>query len=175
MDWQNLLTDGYERVLGFMENMLEGLTQDDLDWQPRPDCNSIGWLSWHLTRQQDGQIASLSGKEQLWIKDGWYTKFNRQPDPNDSGFSHSPEQVSSFNSPSTETLLDYQRAVLEQSKNYFQTLSQIDLDRELNEPMFQPLPTVGVRLISIMEDSLLHAGQAAYIRGLNKGKGWQQY
>ena len=30
----------------------------------------------------------------------------------------------------------------------------------------QPLPTVGVRLISIMDDAMIHAGQAAYVRGL---------
>lgn len=175
MEWQGLLADSYERVLGFMESMLEGLTQEELNWQPRPDCNSIGWLSWHLTRQQDGQIASLSGKQQLWIKDGWHAKFNRPPDPNDSGFGHTPEQVSSFKSPDTKTLLDYQRAVLEQSKKYFQTLSKTDLDRELDEPMFHPLPTIGARLVSILEDSLLHAGQAAYTRGLREGKGWQKY
>ena len=50
-----------------------------------------------------------------------------------------------------------------------------DLDRELNEPRFQPLPTVGVRLISIMDDAMIHAGQAAYVRGLRQGKGWQKY
>ena len=55
------------------------------------------------------------------------------------------------------------------------TLSTNDLDRELNEPMFQPLPTVGVRLVSIMDDSLLHAGQMAYIRRLRQGKDWQKY
>jgi hypothetical protein len=58
---------------------------------------------------------------------------------------------------------------------YFTTLSKSDLDKELNEPWFQPLPTVGVRIISVLEDSLLHAGQMSYIRGLIQGKGWQKY
>ena len=53
MEWNDLLADGYGRVLEVLERVLKGLTQDDLDWQPRPDCNSIGWLTWHLTRQQD--------------------------------------------------------------------------------------------------------------------------
>ncbi len=175
MEWQDLLTDSYERVLEFTGHVLEGLTQDDLNWQPRQDCNSIGWLFWHLTRQQDAQIASLMGDEQLWIKDNWFSKFNRAPDPDDNGFGHTSKQVAEFESPDTKTLADYQRAVLDRSKGYFQTLSKTDLDRELDEPMFQPLPTVGVRLVSILEESLLHAGQAAYIHGLSKGKGWQKY
>lgn len=175
MEWYDLLNDGYGRVLGFLEHVLEGLTQDDLNWQPSQGCNSIGWLAWHLTRQQDAQISSLMGEEQLWIIDKWYVKFNRPQDSDDSGFGHTPEQVSAFKPPDTETLLGYHRSVLERSKRYFHTLSKTDLDRGLNEPMFQPLPTVGVRLVSIMDDSLLHAGQAAYVRGLRQGKGWQKY
>ncbi len=175
MEWHDLLTDGYGRVLEFIESVLSGLTQDDLNWQPSHDCNSIGWLTWHLTRQQDAQIASLMGEEQLWTREGWYSKFNRPPDHKDSGFGHTPEQVSAFSSPDVHTLLDYHRGVLERSKRYFLTLSKTDLDRALDEPWFQPLPTVGVRLVSILEDSLLHAGQAAYVRGLLQGKGWQTY
>ena len=60
MEWQDLLADGYGRVPEFMESVLSGLNQDDLNWQPREDCNSIGWLCWHLTRQQDGQIAAAT-------------------------------------------------------------------------------------------------------------------
>jgi hypothetical protein len=175
MEWYDLLADGYGRIPEFMENVLSGLSQDDLDWRPREDCNSIGWLCWHLTRQQDAQIAALMGEEQLWVKDGWHAKFNREPDAGDSGFGHTPEQVADFKSPPVRTLLDYQSAVVDRSKDYFKTLSKPDLDRKLDEPWFQPLPTVGVRLVSIMEDSMLHAGQAAYIRGLRQGKGWQKY
>ena len=175
MEWQDLLADGYARVLEFTESVLSGLTHDDLNWQPREDCNSIGWLAWHLTRQEDAQIASLMGEDQLWITEKWYAKFNRPDDPRDVGFGHTPEQVTAFKSPDTKILLGYHRAVLERSKRYFRTLSKTDLDRELNEPMFKPLPTVGVRLISIMDDAMLHAGQAAYVRGLRQGKGWQRY
>ncbi|MBE0430807.1 MAG: DinB family protein [Dehalococcoidia bacterium] len=175
MEWHDLLADGYGRVFEFLENVLQGLTQEDLDWQPRPDCNSIGWLTWHLTRQQDAQIASLMGAEQLWTGEGWHSRFDRSPDPEDTGFGHTREQVAEFGSPDVETLLEYQRAVLDRSKRYFLTLSETDLDTELNEPWFQPLPTLGVRLVSIMEDSLLHAGQAAYARGLRQGQGWQKY
>ncbi|MFC1932753.1 DinB family protein [Chloroflexota bacterium] len=171
MDWIDLLTDGYGRILGVLERALKGLTEDDLKWQPRADANSIGWLTWHLTRVQDDHIASLMEEEQLWTKDGWYAKFNRPPDSKDRGFGHTPEQVAAFKSPDVETLLDYHRAVLERSKRYFLTLSDADLDRELNEPQYQPLPTIGVRLISILGDNLQHAGQVAYVRGLRQGKG----
>lgn len=175
MEWNDLLTDGYNRIVDVLESALKGLKQEDLNWQPRPDCNSMGWLSWHLTRQQDAQISSLMDEEQLWTKDGWHAKFNLPANPRDIGFGHTPEQVAAFKSPDVDTLLAYNRAVVERSKAYFNALSKSDLDRVLDEPQFQPLPTVGVRLISIMDDSIIHAGQVAYVRGLLQGKGWQRY
>jgi hypothetical protein len=135
----------------------------------------MGWLTWHLTRVQDDHIADLMGEEQLWIKDEWHARFNRAANLKDIGFGHSSEQVAAFKSPEVDTLLDYHRAVLERSKQYINNLSTADLDRELNEPWYQPLPTVGVRLVSVMSDCLQHAGQAAYVRGLLKGKGWLGY
>ncbi len=172
MKWQELIIDGYGRVLEVLDKALSGLAQDDLNQQPHPDCNSMGWLTWHLTRVQDDHIANLMEEDQLWVRDGWHAKFNRAPEPKDIGFGHSSEDVATFKSPDIETMLGYHRAVMERSKRYISTLSTADLKRELNEPWFQPLPTVGVRLVSIMSDNLQHAGQVAYLRGLLKGTGW---
>lgn len=171
MTWQELLLDGYGRIYEELERALSGLTPGDLDHQPKYDSNSMGWLAWHLIRVQDGQIARLMGVEQVYIKDGWYAEFNRQPDPKDVGFGHSSEQVAAFKSPDVAIIMGYEKGVLEREKSYINSLTAEDLDRELNEP-FQPLPTVGVRLISIMSDALQHAGQIAYVRGLLQGKGW---
>jgi uncharacterized damage-inducible protein DinB len=175
VEWKDLLIDGYGRILGILESALDGMTSDDLDERPHPDCNTMGWLTWHLTRVQDDHIADLMGEEQLWTKDKWHAKFNRPSDPKDIGFGHSSEQAGAFKSPTAETLLAYHRAVLERSKCYIEGLSKNDLDRELNEPWFQPLPTVGVRLVSVISDCLHHSGQVAYVRGLLKGKGWLGY
>ena len=175
LEWQDLLIDSYERVPAFLEEVVKGLSDDDLRWQPRHNCNSIGWIIWHLTRQQDAQIASLTGDEQLWTKEEWPVKFHRVGAPEDTGFGHTPEQVSAFEPPNVQTLLDYHRAVLERTKRYISSLSASDLDRELNEPWYQPLPTVGVRLISLLADNLQHVGQMAYVRGLLQGRGWQSY
>ena len=42
MEWNDLLVDGYNRIVEVLERVLTGISQDDLDWQPHPDCNSIG-------------------------------------------------------------------------------------------------------------------------------------
>ena len=169
MEFQQLLQNVFERVAQYLEKALDGLTQEDLNQLPGSDCNSIGWLTWHLTRSQDSAISSLMGKEQIWIADKWYSKFNRNPDPADTGFGHSSEDVARFQSPEAKTLLDYHYAILRQTKEYISKLSTAELGQETNNPRH---PTVGLRLAAIINDNLQHTGQVAYLRGLLKGKGW---
>ncbi|MFC2060072.1 DinB family protein [Chloroflexota bacterium] len=166
--WQ-LIVDTYERSSQALERALEGLTQDDLNQQPNPDSNSMGWIVWHLTRIQDRAIADLTGEEQLWIKDTWHSKFNRPADPQDVGVRHMPEDLAAFKSPDVQTLLAYHQAVLQVSKRYISNLSQTDLDRWLGHPRYA---TVGARLVVLISENLQHAGQVAYVHGLLKGKGW---
>jgi len=172
METHEMLSNAYGGILRTLEYTLEGLTEEDLNWQPKPDCNSIGWLVWHLTRWQDVQFSSFIGKEQLWIEAGWHKKFNRPADPKDSGTGSKPEDIAKFKSPDAKTLLGYQRAVLERAQQYFPTLKKADLDKVIEGTPFKPPPTFGMMLIITLSDGMQHAGQAAYIRGLRQGFGW---
>ena len=169
MEWQQLIVNIYGHIAVLLEEFLDELTVDDLNKQPHPDCNSMGWFAWHLTRWQDQTIADLMSEEQLWIKDEWYVKFNRPPDPTDTGKGHSSQDVAVFMSPNVGTLLEYHRAVLQRSQSYINSLSALDLTQKLNSARS---PTVGARLMGIISDNIQHAGQIAYVRGLLKGKGW---
>ncbi len=53
MEWQQLITDIFVRMSQRLERVFDGLTVDDLNQRPDADCNSIGWIAWHLTRIQD--------------------------------------------------------------------------------------------------------------------------
>ena len=48
------------------------------------------------------------------------------------------------------------------------SLSADDLDRVVDR-RWDPPVTLGVRLVSVADDGLQHAGQAAYVRGLLGG------
>ena len=172
MEWQQLIINVYGQVLRVLEKALDGLDQDDLNRQPHPDCNSMGWLTWHLTRMEDARFATIIGEEQVWVSDEWYARFNRPSDPSDRGIGHSSEDVAAFRSPDVDILLQYYRAVLERTRRYISSLSMADLDQEVNMPSPQPSQKVGVLLTGDLNGSLQHAGQVAYLRGLFKGKGW---
>ena len=175
MEWKDVVTQNIDSTLGVLERTLKGLTQEELNWQPKPDCNSIGWTTWHESRFLDMGISTLTGEEQLWIKDGWCGKFDRPADPTDTGGRHTPEQVAEFKSPDTDTLIGYYQAALEKTQSCLSTLSSSDLDRKIDDRFSQVFPTVGSRISAVIPELQQHVGQIAYIRGLLQGHGWQGF
>ena len=174
MEGPAVIADALERISGSLQRSLTGVPAETLCRRPSADTNSMAWLVWHLTRVQDDHIAALAGTEQVWASGGWHSRFGIVGGDTSIGTGHTPEQVEALKVESAEALLEYNAAVLAQSKAYLATLSADDLDRVLNEPQWDPMPTVGVRLVSIVSDNTQHAGQAAYLRGLFEGKGWQR-
>lgn len=173
MVWQQLIIDIFDRIAEQLEEVLEGLTPDELNRQPAPDANTIGWVAWHLTRSHDRNMSEIAQKEQLWIEDKWYARFNRAPDPAETGVGHSSEDIAAFRSPDIKTLLEYHNAILERIRDYISiTLSESELRRETESPTLGNIATVRRRLVGIISEGLQHVGQAAYLRGLLKGKGW---
>ena len=173
MKWQTLIVDQFnwiEEELGFV---LQGLTVEDLNRQPTPDCNSIGWCAWHLTRSHDRNMSEMMGEEQLWIRDKWYLKFNRAADPGETGVGHTTEQATAFFCPSCELIKEYHRAIVGKIKVYIEEcLNEGELERVYISPTLKNTRAVEGRLISVIQQGFLHVGQAGYVRGMLQGKGW---
>lgn len=159
-----LLTDAFDRVLTVTEEVLDGLDEEALARRVGPDANSIGWLVWHLTRVQDDHIADVAGIEQVWTAQGYADRFGLPFDDGDIGYGHTSDQVAAVRAPA-DLLLDYYRATHAQTLVYLQTVTETDLDRIVDD-RWDPPVTLGVRLVSVMNDDTQHAGQAAFIRGL---------
>jgi len=173
MAWQQLVMDIFDRIAGQLEQVLEGLAPEELNRQPAQGANTIGWLTWHLTRSHDRNMSEVMEKEQLWISDNWYARFNRAPDPAETGVGHSPEQMAAFRVPDGETVMEYHRAVLERIREYIDSgLSEDELERESYSPTFKSSSPVLRRITGVINDGLQHLGQAAYVRGLITEQGW---
>jgi hypothetical protein len=41
MEWHEMLAMGYGGILRTLEGALKGLTVEEINWQPGPDCNFI--------------------------------------------------------------------------------------------------------------------------------------
>lgn len=165
MNVAELLGDAFERIHDAVHAVVDGLATDQLSFRVAPDANTIVWLVWHLTRVQDDHVADVAGTEQAWTSGGWFERFGLPLDQSDTGYGHTAEQVAAVRVSSGELLTAYFDAVHEQTRRFVGGLAESDLDRIVDE-RWDPPVTLGVRLVSVIEDDLQHAGQAAYVRGL---------
>jgi uncharacterized damage-inducible protein DinB len=164
MNEADLLVDALGRVRESVHSVVEGLTEEQLAYRVDGRSNSIAWLVWHLTRVQDDHIAHVAGIDQVWTSAGWYDRFGLPFNASEHGYGQSSEAVAAVHA-SAELLVGYHDAVHEQSVSYVRTLSGADLDRVVDE-RWDPPVTLGVRLVSVVDDDTQHVGQAAFVRGL---------
>ena len=166
----DVLLDAFTRVYESLHRTLADLTAAELTQEPHPP---IGWLAWRLSRIIDSNVSRLAGWEQLWIGHGWAARFGMPPGPADFGrsASHTREQVRAFHA-SAEQLLAYHDVAYERMKTYLKTLTAENLARQLDEPQYQPLPTVAVRLVSVLENAMTNEGQISYLKAYHRLGGW---
>jgi hypothetical protein len=165
MDVSEILLETYGRVPPLVRDAVEGLTEAQLAQRPGPDANTVGWLPWHLTRVQDHHVAELLEQEQVWTTSDWAGRFGITADAEDHGYSHDPQQVAAVRPDSPDAVIGYHEAVWSRTRAYLGTLGPADLDRVVDE-RWDPPVTLGVRLVSVVDDALQHVGQAAFVRGL---------
>lgn len=165
MEIHELLTELYGRIPSHVRAAVGGLDAEALSEVPAPGTNPVGWLVWHLTRVQDHHVSELLDEEQLWVTGDWAPRFGLEPDPRNTGYGHTPDDVATIRPDRPEVLVDYHAAVAERTNGLLARLTPADLDRVVDE-RWDPPVTLGVRLVSIADDDIQHAGQAAYVRGL---------
>ena len=165
MTVDEVLADGFSRVHEVVHEVVRGLSADQLSYRPHPAANSIGWLIWHLTRVQDDHVADVAGTEQAWLAEGWSGRFGLPFDDQATGWGHSAHDVGAFQVASSELLTGYHDAVYARTLAFVRTVTESDLDRVV-DTRWDPPVTLGVRLVSVIDDDAQHAGQAAYVRGL---------
>ena len=159
-----LLIDGFDRVRDTVQQAVEGLDEDRLAFRPDPDANSVAWLTWHLTRVQDDHVAGVAGGEQLWTVGGWVERFGLPFDVGAIGYGQTSEEVGRVRA-GAELLIAYQDAVHRSTVDYLATLEDADYARVVDD-RWDPPVTLAVRLLSVLNDTTQHAGQASYVRGL---------
>jgi hypothetical protein len=164
MNTSAVFLDAFGRIRQLVRQSVEGAEPADLSYRPEPGANSIAWLAWHLTRVQDEHLSDIAGLDQAWITGGWHQRFGMEPDPQNTGYGHGPDQVSAI-PPDGGLLLSHHEAVADRTTEYVRTVDDLELDRIIDRS-FNPPVTVGVRLVSVISDNLQHAGQARYLRGI---------
>lgn len=160
-----LLIDGFGRIAEGVPDVVEGLSVEQLLWRPDADANHIAWLVWHLSRQQDEQLAQLGHVRSAWRSGAWAERF-ALPYPADAhGYGMSSADVGAFTAPDPADLVGYHEAVHDLTLQVLRGLDADDFARVIDRNWDPPV-TVAVRVVSVLDDSAKHLGQAQYVRGL---------
>jgi hypothetical protein len=165
MTGAELIADAFGRVREVVHEVADGLTPEQLAARLDEDANSIAWLLWHLARVQDDHVADAVGVEQVWMAQGWVKRCNLPFRPESVGYGHSSADVAAVRVESPDLLTGYYDAVYEQTLQCLKGLGDGDFDRIVDRSWNPPV-TLGVRLVSVISDTLQHAGQAAFVRGV---------
>jgi hypothetical protein len=162
-----LLVDGFGRIRETVADVLTGLTPDQLAYRIDQDANPISWLVWHLTRVQDDHVAKAFGAVQVWSSGGWAKRFGLSKSMMETGYGHTTTQVAAVGSAtaSASLLADYHEETYAQTARLVSTVTDADLNRVVDTRWTPPV-TLGVRLVSVLNDDMMHVGQATYAHGI---------
>lgn len=171
MDANDLLANLVRRPIDALDNFWSDLDPSQLNSHPGGHPNSIAWLIWHTARETDAQIAPLIGTEQSWTVDGYADRFNLA-DVNlgaaDIGLGQSRDDAWAVMVEETAEgkalLREYLETVYDKFARWVNTLTEKDLARVIDE-QWDPPVTLGVRILSVLDDAAQHIGQAAYVAG----------
>ena len=114
-----------------------------------------------------GLDACVDAQTQVdaYTAQGWADTFGFDLDPASIGYGHTSEQVAAVHVTDPGLLTGYYDAVHQRTLQYLDEITDADLDRIVDR-RWDPPVTLGVRLVSIADDDIQHAGQAAFVRGV---------
>lgn len=159
-----LIQEGFEHLHQAVRDDLAEVDQGWLFWQPGNGLNHIGFLLWHLVRDEDTVTSYLAKEGQLWEEAGWASRLGL--DPGSQGTGLDPELLPGFRY-EPPLFLEYAEAVWAATPDRVARLSEDDLD----------LPAwpgsewnVGRQLVEgLLCHGWVHLGEIRSIMGL---RGW---
>ncbi|KRL61257.1 DinB family protein [Latilactobacillus fuchuensis] len=154
------------------ERLLDTLTQmtvDEANTMPQPLIKSVTWLTWHTAREMDYQISDLKNVAPLWQSAGWNQRFGLVLPDDTQDWCHTPEEAVKVVVDDKQLLIDYLAAAVQLTNDYLMTVDETTL-ADVIDDSWTPAVTRQARLVSIIDDAVMHSGQAVYTRRLVIGR-----
>ncbi|MGM0241216.1 hypothetical protein [Enterococcus sp. AZ103] len=160
-----MILDTLLRAQERFEDTLKQMNLNEANSMPNPLIKSVSWLMWHTSRELDYQFSELNKSEPLWISDGWTHKFNLDLPDDTQDYSHTPEQARKVVVSDKKLLSEYLNTSIQFVESYFETLDETSLT-DIIDKNWTPPVTKEVRIVSAIDDAVMHSGQAVYTRRL---------
>jgi uncharacterized damage-inducible protein DinB len=155
---------------------LDGLTDDELNWRPNRESNSIAFIMWHTTRVEDRWFQVFAqGKPDVWSRDVWHDKLGLRED--ERGFGYGVDELAAFPKLAGDDLRGCFEAVRAETAAYLDSLDESDLDiAPGRSPFGAPGSsnrfaefTIRRMFRQVIGELMQHLGHMAFLRGLQRG------
>jgi DinB family protein len=154
--------------------LCEGLTDEQLHWQPENHANHMMFAMWHAYRSEDDIIHSLlMGKPSAFMREGWAERLPvAEPGKPPFGTGLNREQIAAVRL-DFATLMDYAQDVRASIQGYADDLSEEEAAEEIPLPFFAPVYPMLDRMsraevlgFFCIGHTAEHLGEVQYIKGL---------
>lgn len=166
MDAPALLRIAFRDLHSELSEDVDGLDDETLFWQPADGQNHIGFLLWHLIRDEDTVFCqAVLQRPELWASGGWASRFDMSVTGQGTGFDAA--NLATFRY-SIENLLRYAEEVWSQTDEALAGLSPSRLEENL--PWSADWRLVNLLTTGSLAHGWMHLGEIRQIRGL---RGWR--
>ena len=165
MDGVEVIRASFEHVHRELRRDVAAVAPEWLWWQAAPGANHIGFLLWHVVRDEDVVVSHVCGLPQVWAAEGWHAELGLAERDQGTGFE--AEAASSLRY-DLGSLLGYAERVWARTPAAVGALAEADLD----PPAWPGAEwTVAQQLVEgCIGHTWLHLGEVRYIMGL---RGWR--
>ena len=147
---------------------LDGLSDDELCWQPALESNSIDWLVWHMARVEDNLInVVLQRREPIWERDGWGERLGISYAGAGAGMTM--HEIRAMGKIDVMKVMEYYRSIRKETSGYFENvMNESDLSRVIEHTNFRGWS--GAQILGrLLCEEAEHLGQVEYLRGMMRG------
>jgi len=164
MEAKELILNSLKQSQGYLTGAMDGLTQEEFAWCPGAECNSIAFILWHTARVEDFFVNRVIKREkELYEAEGWQEKLGTPA----KAYQYTVEELQTWPVPKLDDLQGYANSVREKTLDFLKSLPSEKLS-EVPRPERSP-DSIGAILGRISTEIALHAGQIAYLRGVQRG------
>ncbi|MBA3030350.1 MAG: DinB family protein [Desulfobacteraceae bacterium] len=147
-------------------NSVKDLSDTQLHFNPMGKGNSIAFLFWHYVRTEDLVMNMIIRKQKpVWNEKGWDVKLKMDPKSQGSGMTD--EAARAVRIENLSDFLTYTGEVFSQSEQYVATLTDAELETEMDSPMGKRSLLDLISGINV-DHGTGHIGEIEYIKGLQK-------
>ena len=160
----------FQRLHGALEEALQDLTPEQLNWRPGGSTNSIAFTIWHYTRTEDNVVRFVlqDRRPTVWLEGGWNEKFGLDRIAQGTGMSH---EEADMRLPSVQEFVPYMHEVWRTTEEYLASLTDDGLESRVT---VRPLGerSVGQLLLeTLLTHGFSHLGETWVLRGLQGLRG----